>query len=259
MEAVILMQAMMRFQLLCVPVILCAGSASAGEPARDDGEKQDHVALSATFSIVAVDPESGVCGAAVASKYPAVGKVVPYVRAGVGAFCTQHYHEPKYGPRALDLLGKGKLPEAVLADLLIDDAQRDQRQLAIKDMQGRAANRNPAAATGGSLYWGAMTGRFYACQGNTLAGRRVVTSMAQAYEETEGTLADRLIAALLAADRAAGDHRGKLAAGIRVAKRDEEGSWLALDVDDSDDAVEELSRRYQALKHPARGPGKGQK
>lgn len=249
----------MRFQLLCLPVLLCAGSASADQPAREGGETQKHVALSATFSIVAVDPESGVCGAAVASKYPAVGKVVPYVRAGVGAFCTQHYHEPKYGPRALDLLGKGKLPEAVLADLLADDPQRDQRQLAIIDMQGRAANRNPAAATGGSLYWAAMTGRFYACQGNTLAGRAVVTSMAQAYEETEGTLADRLIAALLAADRAGGDHRGKLAAGIRVAKRDVEGDWLALDVDDSGNAVEELARRYQALQHPARGRGKGKK
>jgi uncharacterized Ntn-hydrolase superfamily protein len=253
------MEALMRFQWVCLPVLLCAGSASAGEPVRDDDVNQEGVALSATFSIVAVDPESGVCGAAVASKYPAVGKVVPYVRAGVGAFCTQHYHEPKYGPRALDLLGKGKLPEAVLAELLTDDPQRDQRQLAIIDMQGRAANRNPAAATGGSLYWAAMTGRFYACQGNTLAGRAVVTSMAQAYEETEGTLADRLIAALLAADRAGGDHRGKLAAGIRVAKRDVEGDWLALDVDDSGNAVEELARRYQALQHPARGRGKGKK
>jgi hypothetical protein len=60
--------------------------------------------ISATFSIVAVDPETGVCGAAVASKYPAVGKVVPYVRAGVGAFCTQHWHNPKWGERALELL-----------------------------------------------------------------------------------------------------------------------------------------------------------
>lgn len=240
----------MRSLGFCLTALLLANSVGAAEPAPRGAE------LSATFSIVAVDPASGICGAAVASKYPAVGKVVPYVRAGVGAFCTQHYHVPAYGPRALDLLGEGKLPEAVLAELLKDDAERDQRQLAIIDMQGRAANRNPAAAAGGSLYWGAMTGRFYACQGNTLAGRKVVTSMAEAYEETEGSLADRLMAALVAADRAGGDHRGKLAAGIRVAKRGIKGDWLALDVDDSDDAVEELMRCYKALAHPAKGAGK---
>ena len=99
--------------------------------------------MSGTFSIVAVDPETGVCGAAVASKYPAVGKVVPYVRAGVGAFCTQHWHNPPWGERALDLLAKGDLPEEVLAELLRDDPQKDKRQLAIIDMSGRAANRNP--------------------------------------------------------------------------------------------------------------------
>ena len=155
--------------------------------------------ISGTFSIVAVDPESGMCGAAVASKYPAVGKVVPYARAGVGAFCTQHWHEPKWGERALDLLEKGTLPEAVLGELLRDDPQRDKRQLAIIDMSGRAANRNPADADPSGVYWGAMSGRFYACQGNTLTGREVITAMAKAYEETKGSLADRLMAALSAA------------------------------------------------------------
>src|SRR5512140_1596187 len=96
--------------------------------------------ITATFSIVAVDPETGTCGAAVASKYPAVGKVVPYVRTGVGAFCTQHWHNPRWGEPALDLLAKGKLPEEVLAELLKDDKNKDKRQLAIIDMEGRAAN-----------------------------------------------------------------------------------------------------------------------
>ena len=105
-----------------------------------------HAGVSATFSIVAADPETGVCGAAVASKYPAVGKVVPYVRAGVGAFCTQHWHNPTWGPMALDLLAEGHLPEQVLAELLRDDPRKDKRQLAIIDMAGRAANRNPANA-----------------------------------------------------------------------------------------------------------------
>jgi len=210
-------------------------------------------ALTGTFSIVAVDPEAGVCGAGVASKYPAVGRVVPYVRAGVGAFCTQHYHEPTWGGRALDLLASGKLPEEVLAELLRDDPKRDERQLAIIDMMGRAANRNPSRPDPSGWYWGAMSGRYYACQGNTLTGREVIVEMARAYEESEGSLADRLMAALVAGDRAGGDHRGRLAAGIQVAKRGVEGYWLELQVDESDNAVAELARQYAELKHEAKG------
>lgn len=213
--------------------------------------------VSGTFSIVAVDPETGVCGAAVASKYPAVGKVVPYVRAGVGAFCTQHWHHPKWGERALDLLTDGKSSEEVLVELLKDDPNRDKRQLAIIDMQGRAANRNPAKADPGGIYWGAMSGRYYACQGNTLTGREVIVAIAQAYEETKGSLADRLMAALIAGDCAGGDHRGRLAAGIRVAKRDVKGYWLELQVEKSDDAVIELAKKYAELKHDAKGTWRG--
>ncbi len=212
--------------------------------------------VSGTFSIVAVDPHAGVCGAAVASRYPAVGKVVPYVRAGVGAFCTQHWHEPKWGPRALDLLAGGMGPQAVLAELAKDDPQRDMRQLAIIDAAGRTAQQNPARADGPSLWWGSAAGRYYACQGNTLAGRKVVAAMARAYEQTQGGLTDRLMAALAAGDEAGGDHRGRLAAGIRVAKAGVQGDWLALYVDESADAVAELMRTYQELEHEAKGPAK---
>jgi uncharacterized Ntn-hydrolase superfamily protein len=210
--------------------------------------------VSATFSIVAVDPEAGVCGAAVASKYPAVGSVVPYVRAGVGAFCTQHWHNPKFGGRALDLLAAGKLPEEVLGELLRDDANKDKRQLLLIDMQGRAVVRNPANPdVPDAVWWGSMAGRNFACAGNTLAGREVVVAMAKAFEETAGSLADRLMAALAAADRTGGDHRGRLAAGIRVAKSGVDGPWLDLQVDKSGDAVEDLRKRYEALEHPAKG------
>ena len=133
----------------------------------------------ATFSICAADPESGVCGAAVASMYPEVGHVVPYVRAGVGAFCTQHYHVPAWGERALNLLAAGRSPQSVLTELLDPDAQAGFRQLGIVDMQGRTANHNPTAAGADSWYWGAMSGRYYSCQGNTLNGREVITAMAQ--------------------------------------------------------------------------------
>ena len=93
--------------------------------------------LSNTFSIVAVDPTTGVCGAAVASKFLAVGKVVPYVRAGVGAFCTQHQHNPIWGDKALDLLDCGLLPEEVLACLLRDDPNSGKRQLALLICKGK--------------------------------------------------------------------------------------------------------------------------
>ncbi len=235
-----------------LPVVVlsltCAVPLTAAPP------KHAHLPdITATFSIVAVDPEHGVCGAAVASRYPAVGQVVPYVRPGVGAFCTQHYHVPKWGERALDLLAEGRTSEDVLRELLKDDRDPGQRQLAIIDMQGRAAVHNPTAAPPGSRYWGAMTGRFYCCQGNTLAGREVITEMARAYEATQGSLADRLMAALVAGDCAGGDHRGRMAAGIRLAKTGVEGDWLSLMVDESDDAVIDLARKYAALRHDAKG------
>lgn len=233
-----------RFACLLTLLLLVLPSARADEP--ESGP------ISRTFSIVAYDPQTGACGAAVASKYPAVGRVVPYVRAGVGAFCTQHWHEPKFGPRALELLAAGSSPNEVLARLLADDPRRDERQLAVIDAKGRTAVHQPIDATGESLYWGGMTGRFYACQGNTLAGREVIVAMATAYETTRGTLADRLMAALVAGDRAGGDHRGRLAAGIRLAKPGVEGLWLDLHVDRSDDAVSELAKKYADLDHAAK-------
>jgi len=235
---------------------LCTASLS-NPPSLSSSMDGPEFGITATFSIAAVDPETGICGAAVASKYPAVGRVVPYVRTGVGAFCTQHWHDPRWGERALDLLEEGKPPEAVLTELLDGDKNREQRQLAIIDIHGRAANRNPSGASPRSLYWGAMTGRFYACQGNTLTGREVVTAMAEAYEETVGSVADRLMAALIAADCAGGDHRGRLAAGIRIAKPGVDGYWLELYVDESDDAVLDLARKYAELEHKAKGEWRG--
>ena len=134
--------------------------------------------------------------------------------------------------------------------LLKDDLRRDKRQLAIINL---AANSNPANADPVGHYWGAMSGSCYACQGNTLTGRKVVVAMARAYEETKGSVADRLMAALVAADCAGDDHRGRLAAGLRVCKPGIKGYWLELQVDKSDDAVLELLRKYCGLTHPAKG------
>ncbi len=209
--------------------------------------------VTATFSIAAVDPDKGVCGAAVASKYPAVGKVVAHARAGVGAFCTQHWDMRVWGPKALDLLADGKLPEETLAELLRPDKKPGLRQLGIIDMHGRSAQRHPVEAGPASNYWGAMSGRNYICQGNTLTGREVVVAMGLAFEETKGSLADRLMAALVAADCAGGDHRGRLAAGIRVCRKGTDGYWLDLHVDKSADAVIELAKQYAELTHDAKG------
>jgi uncharacterized Ntn-hydrolase superfamily protein len=238
---------MVRHLILLIVVGLCV---SCSQDTRD--HRWSEAEISGTFSIAAVDPNAGICGAAAASKYPAVGEVVPYVRAGVGAFCTQHQHNPEWGELALDMLEKGYLPEKVLAELLENDSQRDKRQLAIIDMYGRAANRNPARADPSGVWWGAISGRYYACQGNTLVGREVIFAMSRAYEESKGSLSDRLMAALEAGDRAGGDHRGRLAAGIRVAKEGVKGYWLELYVDKSNDAVVELVKKYADLKHEAK-------
>lgn len=215
--------------------------------------------ISRTFSIVGIDPKTGECGAAVASKYPAVGRVVPYVRAGVGAFCTQHYHVPKWGEPALDLLEKGQSPAEVFVALLGQDEQPEQRQLGMIDMQGRTAVHNPTQADPRSRWWGALTGKDYAAQGNTLAGEEVVLSMGRAFEKTEGSLTDRLLAALVAGDVAGGDHRGRLAAGIRVAKQDVKGYYFELYVDKSEDAVIDLLKKYVETSHVAKGDWRGGK
>jgi uncharacterized Ntn-hydrolase superfamily protein len=213
----------------------------------------------ATFSITGIDKEAGSCGAAVASMYPAVGKVVPYARADVGAFCTQHHGKKEWGGPALDLLASGMPPEQVIAALLKEDTKPEKRQLGIIDMRGRTAIHNCTDADPAGVWWGAMAGQNYTVQGNTLVGRIVITEMARAFEETKGSLADRLMAALIAADCAGGDHRGRLAAGVRVAKKGIEGNWLELDVDKSDDAVMDLAKAYAELKHDAKGEWAGAK
>jgi len=241
-----------------VGIVLALGPVFVlGDPARPDNQSRKKETVTATFSIAAVDPETGICGGAVASKYPAVGKAVVFARAGVGVVCTQHYNLARFGKDGLDLLEKGKLPEEAMGELLKDDPGRDGRQLAMVDMHGRAVLRHPVKAGKGSNYWGGMSGRFYACQGNTLTGREVIIAMAQAYEDTKGSLADRLMAALIAGDCAGGDHRGRLAAGIRVCKRGIEGYWLDLHVDKSKDAVIELAQKYVELKHEAKGTWPG--
>ena len=199
-----------------------------------------------TYSIVACDTSTGEIGAAVQSKYFAVGAVVPWAKAGVGAVATQAAGVAAYGPKLLYLLGSGYTPEAALDEALADDEGRETRQLGVVDASGRAA-----AFTGSDcLDWaGHLVGNGYACQGNILVGRAVVDAMARAYEQTEGALAVRLMAALEAAQAAGGDKRGQQSAGLVVERagaanltRDAIDRVVDLRVDDHPEPVAELRR-----------------
>jgi len=198
---------------------------------------------SGTFSIVAFDPKTGDLGVAVASRVLAVGAVVPYAQAGVGAIATQAFANTTYGPKGLALLRKGLTPEQVLKRLLAEDKDREHRQVGIVDAKGRAAFTGKKC-----LPWaGHLVGKGYAVQGNILAGEQVVKAMAQAFENTKGELAERLMAALEAGESAGGDARGKQSAALLVVRKGGgyggfDDRYIDLRVDDHPEPVKELRR-----------------
>ncbi len=168
-----------------------------------------------TFSIVAYDIKEEAWGVAVASKFPAVGAIVPWAQAGAGVIATQAYANVSYGSHGLNLLRQGMSADAVLARLTSADPGRETRQIGIVDRTGR-----PATFTGKEcMYWaGGLTGAGYAIQGNILSSADVVYSMEGAFLRTDGDLATRLHAALMAGDRAGGDKRGRQSAAILIVK-----------------------------------------
>ena len=195
-----------------------------------------------TFSIVAHDAKENAWGVAVASKFLAVGSVVGWARAGVGAVATQAFANVTYGPRGLELMAQGLSAEETLARLLAEDEERAHRQVGVVDAQGRAA-----AHTGAECFaWaGHHVGEGYTCQGNILAGADVVQAMARAFEQTRGPLEDRLYAALVAGEQAGGDRRGKQSAAIVVVKPNggyggNNDRYLDLRVDDDAEPVARL-------------------
>lgn len=195
-----------------------------------------------TFSIVACDLGEPAWGVAVASKFPAVGAVVPWARAGAGAVATQSYANTSFGPRGLEWMASGLSAEATLARLLEEDEERELRQVGLVDAAGR-----PATFTGYKCFeWaGGLTGPGYAIQGNILAGERVVRAMQAAFDETRGNLPSRLYAALAAGDRAGGDRRGRQSASIYVVKPGGGyggyiDRWIDYRVDDHKDPVTRL-------------------
>jgi uncharacterized Ntn-hydrolase superfamily protein len=198
-----------------------------------------------TFSIVAYDVDSQSWGIAVASKFLAVGAVVPWGRAGAGAVATQAAANLSYGPDGIDLLTKGLPADETVERLISNDDERDSRQLGVVDAHGRTAT-----FTGPNcLDWaGGTAGDGYAVQGNVLAGPRVVEAMAAAWRERSGQpFGRRLLDSLTAGDQAGGDRRGRQSAVLRVWRAGAAYGGvldLAIDlrVDDHRTPVEELGR-----------------
>src|SRR5829696_6581500 len=198
----------------------------------------------ATFSIVGFDPETDSLGVAVQSKFLAVGSVVPWARAGVGAVATQAMANYNYGPHGLELMARGKTADETVEGLISADEDRQHRQVGAVDARGRAAT-----FTGSECFeWaGGATGEHYAVQGNILVGGETVEAMARTYTETQGDLATRLLSALDAGQAAGGDSRGKQSAALLVVR--EGGGYggdndrvVDLRVDDHPDPIRELVR-----------------
>jgi uncharacterized Ntn-hydrolase superfamily protein len=187
----------------------------------------------------------------VTTRVPFVGRAVPHVRAGVGAVCTQASTMVEYGPRGLDLIAKGVEPQAILAQLLADDPQRESRQVGVIDMKGRAA-----AHTGkqNGNWAGSRQGRNYTVQANIMVGPEVVDAVATTFEASEGSgmpLAERMILAMEAGHAKGGDRRwGNLqSAAIKIADPNDPGRGgdfitLAIEVGEHPEPVAELKRIY---------------
>jgi uncharacterized Ntn-hydrolase superfamily protein len=207
----------------------------------------DRPPVVATYSIVACDLDAGQWGIATQSKFLAVGSVVPWAEARVGAIATQSYANPSYGPDGLRLLRDGLSAEEALARLTEADEGRDQRQLGVVDGQGRAST-----FTGGGCHeWaGGLTGPCFAAQGNILVSGATVDALAETFAATAGTpLAERLLACLVAAQAAGGDRRGQQSAALLVVEQGAGYAGLSdtlvdLRVDDHERPIDELARLY---------------
>jgi Uncharacterized conserved protein len=195
-----------------------------------------------TFSIVACDIGEQSWGVAVASKFPAVGAVVPFAQANAGAVATQSFANTSFGPRGLELMATGSSAQEALQQLLKDDLDRELRQVGLVDAKGGSAT-----FTGNKCFaWaGGVSGKGYAIQGNILASGKVVPAMEKAFIKAKGKLPDRLLAALLTGDRSGGDKRGRQSAAMYVVKPNAGyggylDRWLDYRVDDHENPVPRL-------------------
>ena len=197
-----------------------------------------------TFSIVGYDPVTKEHGVAVASKFLSVGSLAPYAKAGVGAIATQSWVNVDYGIKGLQLMESGLNAEEALQEVTKGDEKLSVRQVGFVDANGKGAT-----FTGEECFdWaGGIAGENFACQGNILVDENTVKAMSETFQKTEGTLATRLVKALLAGEEAGGDSRGKQSASLLVVK--ENGGYggytdryIDLRVDDHQEPVVELQR-----------------
>jgi len=246
---------------LLLAVCLAPTIASAQDSAQSaDSRASGRGPLVHTFSIVARDPKTGEMGVAVQSHWFSVGSIVTWGEAGVGVVATQSFVEPAYGPRGLELMKKGISAPDALKKLVADDAQREVRQVAMLDAQGRVAAHTGKQAIAAA---GHQVGIQYSAQANMMANDKIWPAMAAAFEKARGDLADRLLAALDAAQAAGGDVRGRQSAAILVVKGTSSGRpWQGADrifdlrVEDDPQPIKELRRlvRLQrAYAHANRG------
>lgn len=203
-----------------------------------------HTPVIATFSIVGLDKKTGDVGVAVASKFLAVGSIVPWADPSGGAVATQALANASFGSKALSLMRAGATASDALSKLLGDDAGRERRQVGLVDLKGGSA-----AHTGsGCQKWaGHRTGDGFACQGNILTGEHTIESIVHTFLAANGFLGERLIAALKAGEDAGGDRRGRQSACVYVVR--EKGGYggmsdvvVDLRVDDAPDPIKELQR-----------------
>jgi uncharacterized Ntn-hydrolase superfamily protein len=197
-----------------------------------------------TFSIVSRDPATGELGVAVQSHWFSVGSIVPWAEAGVGAVATQSFVDPSYGKNGLDLMRGGKSAPDTLKELLEKDQGREVRQVAMIDAQGRVdawTGKDDIQAAGH------IVGKDFSVQANLMLNDKIWPAMAHAFENTKGDLAERMLAALDAAQAAGGDIRGRQSAAIIVVTGKPTGmAWkdriFDLRVDDSPQPLVELRR-----------------
>ena len=219
--------------------------------------------LAHTYSIVAWDPQNGDLGVAVQSKFPNVGGIVPWAKAGVGAVATQSLSNTAYGERGLELMSEGATAEEALRILTRNDASLQDRQAGMVDARGNSASfsgtttfdwsggrvgRPDGAA--GSIGGGKgqlIAGRSYAAQANIMVSDQTVKNLAETFERSTGSLADRLMAALKAGQAGGGDKRGMQSAALLVVRKD--GGYLGgndrfidIRVYDAPDPIAELDR-----------------
>jgi uncharacterized Ntn-hydrolase superfamily protein len=214
--------------------------------------------LTHTFSIVAYDQQSGQIGVAVQSHWFSVGSVVSWAEAGVGAVATQSLLNVSFGPRALESLKKGYSPQKTVEELVNADEGRDFRQLAVIDEKGRVATHTGEKCIADAGY---IIGKNYSVQANMMLNKEVVPAMSKAFEQSSGPLAERMVAALQAAQKAGGDIRGQQSAAIIIVRVKSTGKlWedrlIDLRVEDHPNAVKELARIlavFRAYEHMNKG------